>query len=173
MNAVEASTVVYVPPTEVYEFLEDFTGYAGYSEYIQEIHADGDGGPGTTYDITFAWWKLSYTARSTVTDIEPPERIDWKISKDIDARGHWQITPAPEQAPENHEHASRVVLQIEFDPSSANKNAIDLPPLVGLDWVIGKVKPKIEREATRVVERIVADLEGEQRPVTVDIETRS
>ena len=169
VDTVEVSTVVYVSPEEAYEFLVDFPRYAKYSKYLKEITRDGDGTPGTSYDLTFAWWKLSYTARSEVTALDRPTRIDWRLIKDIDAWGHWRVETDPETVPEETSPASRVVLRIEFEPDSADSSAITLPSFVSLDWVISKVKPKIKAEAERVVERIVADLEGQHREVTLEI----
>ena len=169
MDTVEVSTVVYLPPEEVYEFLVDFPRYANYSKYLQEVTQDGDGGAGTRYDLTFAWWKLSYTARSEVTALDPPDRIDWQLVKDLDAKGCWSVAADPESAPDDEPHASRVALRIEFAPGSADEGAVDLPAFVSLDWVISKVQPKIVAEAERVVERIVADLEGEPRDVTLAV----
>lgn len=169
MDSVEVSTVVYLPPEEVYGFLIDFPRYANYSKYLRGVDRHGDGSPGTEYDLHFAWWKLTYTARSRVTDVDPPAKVDWEITKDIDAYGYWkveEITP-----PEGREHASRVRLRIEFDANSVDPSGLDLPRLVSLSWVIEKVKPLIEREAERVVERIVADIEGEPRPVDLTIHT--
>lgn len=171
MDAVEASTVVYLPPEEVYEFLVDFPRYANYSDHINEVRRYGDGGTGTEYDLVFAWWKLSYTARSEVTALDPSTRIDWELIKDVDAHGYWNVEHTPEKAPEDKQDASTVRLRVEFNPDSASKDAIDLPALVSLDWVIKKVTPKIEAEATNIVRRIVADLEGEERPVDVTIHT--
>jgi len=169
VERVEVSTVVYLPPAEIYEFLVDFPRYAKYSKYLESVTPHGDGTPGTRYDLRFAWWKLSYTARSEVTALDPPDRIDWRLVKDIDAQGFWRIEPEPESAPEDEDHASRVALRIEFAPDSADSGAVDLPRFVSLDWVIGKVRPKIVAEAERVVERIVADLEGQRRDVTLDV----
>ncbi|MDS0277263.1 SRPBCC family protein [Halomicroarcula sp. S1AR25-4] len=169
MDEVEVSTVVYAPPEEMYEFLLDFPGYARYSEYIDRVTQDGDGTPGTNYDLVFSWWKLTYTARSEVTGVDEPERIDWRIVKDIDADGYWYVEEV--SAPDGVDVASRVVLHIEFDPDSASSNAVDLPRLVSLDWVIEKVKPLIHKEATRIVERVVADIEGERRDVDLAIQT--
>jgi hypothetical protein len=173
VDTVEVSTVVYVSPEEAYEFLVDFPRYAEYSKYLKEITRHGDGTAGTNYDLTFAWWKLSYTARSEVTALDRPTRIDWRLVKDIDARGHWRVEADPdsdsETIPEETSHASRVVLRIEFAPDSADSSAITLPSFVSLDWVISKVKPKIKAEAERIVERIVADLEGQRREVTLKI----
>jgi uncharacterized membrane protein len=169
VESVNVSTVVYLPPEEVYEFLLDFPRYARYSEYLQEVTADGDGGPGTRYDLTFGWWKLTYTAHSEVTAVEPPERIDWHLVEDIDAEGYWEIAPEPESAPPEAETASRVRLAVAFDPDSADSGLVDLPAFVSVDWLVEKVKPKIRAEAEQVVERIVADLEGERRQVELTV----
>jgi len=59
VDTVDVSTVVYLPPAEIYDFLVDFPRYADYSRHLEEVHRhNGDGSPGTRYDITFAWWKL-------------------------------------------------------------------------------------------------------------------
>ncbi|HET7324805.1 MAG TPA: SRPBCC family protein [Halococcus sp.] len=169
MDTVEVSTVVYLPPEEIYDFLVDFPRYTAYSEYITEVSRHGDGSPGTVYDIHVAWWKLTYTTRSQVTGVDPPRKIDWRITKDIDAAGYWGIEEI--DPPEGREHASRVRLCIGFDADSANPTGLDLPRLVSLSWVIEKVKPLVEREAKRVTERVVADLEGESRPVDLTVHT--
>ncbi|MBV0923517.1 SRPBCC family protein [Halomicroarcula limicola] len=171
MDEVEVSTVVYAPPEEMYEFLLDFPGYARYSEYIERVTQDGDGTPGTRYDLVFSWWKLTYTARSEVTGVERPERIDWRIVKDIDADGYWKVESVPEKAPDGVEAASRIVFHIDFDPSSVSESSVDLPRFVSLDWVIEKVKPLIRKEAGRIVERVVADIEGTRRDVDLNIRT--
>jgi len=163
------STVVHLPREEIYEFLLDFPRYAEYSKHLREVRRQGDGDPGTYYHITFAWWRLSYTAVSEVTDVDPPARIDWQLVKDLDARGCWAVEPAPEEAPEDAETASRVHLRIEFAPVSADSGALDLPRFVSLDWLIDRVKPKVREEAERIVNRIVADLEGEPREVALTV----
>ena len=170
METVDVSTVVYVPPGEIYDFLVDFPRYARYSEHLEEVRrSGGDGLPGTRYDITFSWWKLSYTARSRVTDVERPNRIGWRLVSNIDARGYWQIVPEPESSPSPGSPATRVRLYIEFVPETVSTRGVDLPSFVSLDWLIDRVKPKIRAEAERVVERIVADLEGRRREVDLDI----
>ena len=162
MDELVVRTTVRADSQEVYEFLLDFPRYARYTEYLRDVRtAAGDGGPGTRYALTFAWWKLTYTAHSQVTDIEPPERIDWQITKDIDASGCWRITP--------HEDSCEVALEVEFDPDSASPDALDLPRLVSFDWVLTKVIPLIRGEAERVVERAVRDLEGSTRDVDLDV----
>ena len=170
MDSIEVSTEVYLPPADVYEFLIDFPRYADYSEYLEDVEGHGDGSPGTTYDLQFAWWKLTYTARSEVTDVDPPNRIDWKIVKDIHAHGYWAVEEI--DPPDGREHASRVRFHVAFDADSVDSSQFDLPSLVSLSWVVEKVKPLIENEAERIVERIVADLEGERRPVDLTVHTR-
>ncbi len=170
MDAVEVRTTVYLPPAEVHEFLVDFPGYADYSEHLEAVRRHGDGGPGTEYELDFAWWKLTYTARSRVTDVDPPDRIDWRVVEDVDAAGHWAVTEVPDAAPEGAETASEVRLRVEYRPESADPD-LDLPGPASLDWVVERVRPVVEAEAERVVERIVADLEGRRRPVDLDIET--
>jgi uncharacterized membrane protein len=169
VDEIEARTVIHAPPTELFEFLLDFPGYAQYSEYIDRVTQDGDGTPGTRYALVFSWWKLTYTARSEVTGTDPPERISWRIVKDIDAEGYWQVTPA--DPPAGVEDASEIVLHIEFDPDSASARAVDLPRLVSFDWVIEKVTPLVRKEATRVVQRVIEDFEGERRDADVEIRT--
>lgn len=169
------STEVYAAPEEVYEFLLDFPGYARYSKYLDDVRTiEGDGGPGTRYALTFAWWKVTYTAHSRVTGVEPPERIDWEITKDIDAGGCWRVTPVEsdggEEAGETTDSpACEVALEVEFDPGSASPDALDLPRLVSFDWVVKKAVPLIRTEAERVVQRAVRDLEGSTRSVDLDV----
>lgn len=167
MNRIVASTNVYVPREEVFAFLVDFTRYAKYSKYLTEVRRAGDGGPGTAYEIEFAWWRLSYVLRSRVTAVDPPEAIHWRVTKDFSAHGSWTITPSA--GPEGAD-GSRVALHVVYDPSSVSRDTIDLPRFLSLDRVIDKAKRIVEDEAERVVEGVVADLEGEPRPVDVSID---
>lgn len=169
MDRLEVSTDVYVSPREAYEFLVDFPQYARYSKHLERVEQHGDGTPGTEYDLILRWWKLSYTAHSEVTDVDPPRRIDWRIVEDIDATGQWLVEHVPDATPDGYETATRVRFVVEFDTSSARADALDLPGFVSFGWVLDRVKPKVLEEATRVVERIVADLEGEHRDVELQI----
>jgi hypothetical protein len=168
VDRIHVSTVVCLPPEEVYEFLVDFPRYARYSKYLTEVVAEGDGSPGTRYRLRFAWWKLSYTAHTEVTDVDPPARLDWRVTEDIDARGNWRVDPldsVPPGLPADADTACRVHLDVAFDADSVGSGMLDLPRFVSLDWVVRKVKPVLVEEAERVVERIVADLEGRRREV--------
>ena len=178
MDELVVSTEVYAAPEDVYDFLLDFPQYANYSEYLSEVTTvSGDGGPGTQYALRFAWWKVSYTARSEVTGVESPERIDWEITKDIDAAGRWRVTPPETDGGDEHtsdggssdDAPCEVALEVEFDPGSASPDALDLPRLVSFDWVLKKAIPLIKSEAERVVERAVQDLEGSTREVDLDV----
>jgi uncharacterized membrane protein len=162
-----ASTVAYLPPEEAYEFLLDFPGYANYSKHLRAVDQRGDGGPGTRYRLRFAWWKLTYTAHSRVTEVRAPERIDWEVTKDLHAEGRWEIEPV--EPPAGEDHATEVRFVVEYEPDTVHAGILDLPALVSMDWVVGKVMNLIREEGERVVERIVADLEGESRPVEVDV----
>ncbi|MFB6102807.1 MAG: type II toxin-antitoxin system RatA family toxin [Haloplanus sp.] len=167
MDRIHVSTVVCLPAEEVYDFLVDFPQYARYSEHLTDVTADGDGSPGTRYRLRFAWWKLSYVAHTEVTDADPPHRLDWRVTKDVDARGDWRVEPldsVPASLPDDGS-ACRVHLEVEFDPNSVGDGLLDLPRFVSFDWVVGKVKPVLVEEAEEVVERIVADLEGRHREV--------
>jgi uncharacterized membrane protein len=168
VDRIHVSTVVCLPAEEVYDFLVDFPRYARYSTYLTDVAADGDGSPGTRYRLRFAWWKLSYTAHTEVTDADPPGRLDWRVVEDVDARGDWRVEPldsVPTGLATDAEVACRVHLEVEFDPDSVGGGTLDLPRFVSLDWVVRKVKPVLVEEAERVVERIVADIEGRRREV--------
>lgn len=206
-------TTVHRSPRAVYEFLEDFEGYASYSEHLHEVRAEGSG-EDRRYALTFAWWKLTYTVRTAVTDLDPPSRIAWRVVSELDASGRWEIEPVvddsgadgddaasgdgdaddaasgdgdADDAAENGEaadtadgaavddtaDASRVAFVAEYDPSSVAGDSLDLPALVSLDWVVRKAKPLVEQEARRVVERAVADLEGDPREVDLQVTLES
>jgi len=169
VDTLEVSTLVYLPPAEIYDFLVDFPRYAKYSEHLDEVRRYGDGTPGTEYELTFGWWKLSYTARSEVTDLTPPDRIEWELTKDLDARGYWKVTPEPESAPDSEETASRVHFVVNFAPGSANADVVNLPSFTSFEWVVEKVTPKIKAEAEQVVRRVVQDLEGDRREVSLKV----
>lgn len=169
VDTIEVSTVVYRPKADVYDFLVDFPRYAELSEHLRTVLQNGDGSPGTTYRLEFAWWKLTYTAHSTVTDLMPPDRIDWRLTKDIDARGSWILES--ELPTEEHDAATRVRFVVHYDPQSVSAGAIDLPRFVSVSWVIERVKPLIRNEAERIVKRLVTEIEGKPRPVDLEIHT--
>lgn len=187
MNAVEVSTVVFAPRDEIYDFLLDFTGYGRYSAYIDGIERTGDGGPGTRYDITVSWWKLDYTAHSEVTETDRPGRIDWRLVGALDAGGYWGIEPitdadelqaalpagvdATTDGGEQRE-ANRVVLRIEYDPSSVSGRTLSLPAFVPVDAIVDRVAPHVQGEAEAIIEDVVEDLEGKRRPVELTIHER-
>ena len=168
IETVEVSTLVYLPPEEVYDFLVDFPRYAKYSEYLKTVDRYGDGSPGTKYDITIAWWLLEHTVRSAVTDVDHPEQIDWELVSDIVADGHWRIEPEPDSVPDDENHATRVWLYVECDLDSVERS-VGLPSFVSMEWLIEKVAPKIEAETRETIERIVVDLEGQRREVELQI----
>lgn len=169
MDRVEVSTVVHLPAEDVYGFLLAFRRYANYSQYLESVRQFGDGGAGTEYALRFEWWKLHYTARSAVTEVDPPRRIEWRIIKDIDASGRWLIDPI--EGAGGSSPKTEVTFIAEYAPGSADDGIVDLPRFVSLGWVVERIKPKIREEAERIVRRVVADLEGEERDVELRIET--
>ncbi|MFB6303354.1 MAG: SRPBCC family protein [Haloferacaceae archaeon] len=176
MDRLTVSTLVYLPRDAVFDFLVDFPRYARYSEHLTAVEQDGDGGPGTTYRLHFAWWRLSYTAHSEVTAVERPERIDWRIVRHLDAEGRWRVEPVddlPDDAPADAGVASRVAFDVIFDPDSVGADALDLPRFVPLDAALDRVRPAIVEEAERIVERVVADLEGRRREVELTVHDRT
>lgn len=179
MDSLEVTTDVYRSPAHVFEFLLDFTGYARYSKYLRDVRRDGDGGPGTDYELVFSWWKLEYTAHSRVTAVDHPHRIDWTLVTDLDASGSWRIEPLDPSKLEDRGHGdgsngnqgSRVTFHVEYDPDSVDAGVVDVPLIVSIGWIVDRVKPLIRGEAERIVERVVADLEGDRREVDLKIRT--
>ena len=179
MDRLVVSTDVYADPETVYQFLLEFPRYRRYTEYLDRVERTaGDGGAGSRYSMRFSWWKLSYTARSEVTEVDPPRRIDWRVLKDIDAHGAWHVEPfgagdLPADAPADAEEGCAVRFEVRFDAESADASAVSLPAMVSFGWVLDKVKPLVREEAERVVKRVVRDLEGRDRPVRLDVDTDS
>ena len=174
MERLVVDTVVYRPVDAVYEFLREFPGYANYSEYLERVdELDPGSGEHARYALRFAWWKLEYTARSAVTELDENERIEWTVLGDFDAGGRWLVAERalPDDAPDWAETATDVQFVVEYAPETAHAGLVDLPALVSLDWVVEKVKPLVESEAETVVERAVADLEGRQRSVDLRVRT--
>lgn len=169
MDRILVSTVVYRSPGEVFPYLADFTRYPRYADHLESVTVDGDGGPGTRYDLRLAWWKLSYTARSEVTGVSAPTSLQWRLTKDLDAEGEWRVESAPDAAPPEEETASRLYFEAVYDPHSASEDAVSLPRFVSMGWVIDKLRPRLMNEARRVLERLVADVEGTHRSIELTI----
>ncbi|WP_049922942.1 SRPBCC family protein [Halopiger djelfimassiliensis] len=169
MDRILLSTVAYRSPEEVFPYVRSFTDYPKYTEHLKDVRVHGDGGVGAVYDLTLAWWKLSYTARSKVTEVSAPESLEWRLLNDIDARGEWRVEPEPDAAPAGEETASRIFFEAIYDPQSADESTVSLPRFVSLDWVVEKVEPRLLNEAEAVVERLVADIEGTRRDVELTV----
>ncbi|QLG50702.1 SRPBCC family protein [Natrinema halophilum] len=169
MDRILLSTLAHRSPEEVFPYVRSFADYPRYTDHLRDVRVNGDGTVGSVYDLELAWWKLSYTARSKVIEVSAPESLEWQLVTDIDARGEWRVKPEPESAPPTEETASRIYFEAVYDPHSADKNAVSLPRFVSLDWVVQKVEPKLLSEAERVVERLVADIEGRRRDVELTV----
>lgn len=172
VQRLAVATDVFASQERVYDLLAAFDAYGRYSEYLEDVTRHGDGGAGTEYEITASWWRLTHTVRSRVTDVDPPERIDWRLVSELEARGRWEIEAVDEpvgdvEPPAADAPVTRVRLVADYDPDSAD--AIGLPALLSADALVARVTPLLAEEATRVVERVVADLEGESRDVDLEI----
>lgn len=178
MDELAVSTVVGRPPGEVYDFLFDFTRYSKYSDHVDDVRVRGDG-VGARFRIALSWWKLGYTVRGVVTDVDPPNCIEWSITRDVDATGHWAIEAADETELDGVdglptdavESASVARLYLEYDPSSIGGSTLGLPPLVSLGRIVDRIRPVAKREAEGIAAEAVADVEGQRRPVEVTVET--
>jgi uncharacterized membrane protein len=165
-RTLEAETAVGAPIEAVFDLLVDVPRYVEFSEYLQSVETHGDGGPGTVYRLRFEWWRLSYTAVSRVLSIDRPRRIEWEVVEDVDARGSWNL-----QAVDGSGEAvtTDVTLAVEYVPGSVTPDVLDVPRFVSFDTVLAKAAPLVEREARTVLERLVATLEGEPRPIDLEI----
>ena len=214
MERIVLSTIVYRPPPDVFAVVRDFEAYPSYATYLKSVTRHGTGGVGTRYDLTFAWWVLTHTVRSEVTEIDEPRRISWRLRSDIDALGEWRLDPLGEGTsdsddtrsvdsdspsdgdslpngdslpdgdaptdgdrhssddprpddtlPAGVETGTRLWFTVEYDPGTANRRILDLPRFLSVDRVIDRIKPRLYDEAEGVVRRLVATVEGTERPV--------
>lgn len=163
VHALEVRTTVARPPGAVFEHVTDFASYPSYTKYLRDVGVRGDGDVGTEYRLHFGWWRLTYDAHTRVTGLDAPNTLDWEVTRDLDARGRWIVD-------EDGGDRSDVRFRVHYDPTSVSAGAVDLPTLVPLDWVVERVVDLIEEEGRRVVERLVADIEGEARSVDLSIE---
>lgn len=189
VTVIEVSTTVNVPPDEAYAFVLDFEGHDHYSEHVEDVVRRGDGGEGTRFDVELSWWKLSYTFPTQVTGLEESTRIGWRTPNGLHATGDWLFEPVapgtdggvpPDDDADSTERdregieddlepeRTRVTLRAEYDRSRSRLPST--PPLVSFDDVLGRLKPVVRREARRVFEHAVADLEGERRRVMLDVD---
>lgn len=166
VDTIEVTTAVERPPAAVFPVVRDVTTYPEYSRYLREVRERGDGGEGTRYVLRFGWWKLAYDAHTRVTGVDEPHRLDWEVTRDVEADGQWRLDPEDDGA------AATVRFLVSFDPESVSPSVVDLPRLVSFDRVVEKATDLIEAEGKRVVERVVADLEGERRDVDLTVEYR-
>jgi hypothetical protein len=171
VDEFEASTVFHLPQREVYDLLFDFHRFQRHVDYLDTARVRGDGA-GARFRIVASWWRLSTTLRGRVTDVDPPERIDWTLTNDADATGHWSVEPAPEVAPADGPATRlRLVARLDGDSVDVSGYGPRFGPSVSLDWVLGKIAPLAAREGERLLRNLVAELEGERRPVEIEVHT--
>lgn len=199
MHSLAVVTTLHAAPDAVFDVLADFESYPQYTEYLTAASRLEAGDPddvGALFGMRFSWWRITYTARSRVTAVERPARIEWELVGGPTATGVWRVEPVePEResadghgddggADDRHADApddagdppptapsSRVVCAIRYDPTSVSAGDLGLPRLVSLDWVVEKARPLVEEEAVGVLERVARDIEGEPRAVDVSVES--
>lgn len=168
--------MVHRPAAVVFDALSDLRRYEDYSDHLVEVERRGDGGVGTEYTLRFAWWLVTYTVRSRVTDVDRPARLDFEVIEGIAAAGSWYVEPVSasggDDDADDDAAAVRVRFVVEYDPDTVAGSALRLPGLVSLPWVVERVAPLVEREAAGVVERVVQDLEGSRRSVDLEVSVR-
>ncbi|MFC7228511.1 SRPBCC family protein [Salinirubellus salinus] len=164
MDAIEASTHLYVPPRDVYEFIQGYEGASEYSPHLEGVEQTGDGGPGTVYHITLSWWKLSWTSASRVTAAEPYERIEWRTTEDVRAKGYWTMAElAPSEVPAAHEVGTELGLRVEFDPTSIRGHRVTR--VLPLGRLLERIRPVVVRECEALLSGVANELEGAHREV--------
>lgn len=168
---LELAATIHAPRADVYDVLRDVEGYAAYSDHVRDVVRCGDGGPGTEYDVVLSWWVLAYTLRVRLTGLDPTEQIDWRVVRDVDAHGAFRLEPTAVED-STVDHATAVTLTVRYDPDSADEAALSLPRLVPVSAVFDRLRPFAEREAERILDRIVADVEDEPRWATLDVAIR-
>jgi hypothetical protein len=164
VDAIEASTELYAPQRRVYEFIQGYEGASEYSPHLEGVEQQGDGGPGTVYDITLSWWKLSWTSRSRVTAADPDERIAWRTTEDVRAKGYWTMDElGASDLPDGRNVGTRLGLRIEFDPTSIRGHSVTR--VLPLGRLLERVRPVVVRECLALLEGVATELEGEPREV--------
>ncbi|MGM0371252.1 MAG: SRPBCC family protein [Halobacteriota archaeon] len=159
MNEIAVARPVDQPPEVVFATVRDFQAYPRYSKYLQSVSATAETQV-TEYAFQFGWWKLAYETQARVTACEPPHTIDWTITQDLEADGRWVV--------EERSDGSQLHFQVAYDPDSLGSDAVSLPFGVSLDWVRDRATALIESEAKRVLDRIVAEVDG--RPTRDSVE---
>lgn len=164
VRRVVLATDVEVEPHRAYEFLLDFSGYPEYTDVLEDVRRDGDGGVGTEYHLDVTWWRIDRTLRSRVTALSPPDRIDWRLLADLAIRGAWRI-----DQPESTTAPTQVRLVVEYDPSGSRLAGRGIGAALSSDRLRRSLVPRVRAEAEALLERIVTDLEGERREVELRV----
>ncbi|MDZ7850881.1 MAG: SRPBCC family protein [Halodesulfurarchaeum sp.] len=155
MKRIEVSRQVNRSPAVVFAAVRDFSTYPAYSDYLKDVTPDGDGAPGTEYDLAVHVLGLSFDVRTRLDQLEPPRRIEWSVLGDVEAVGRWLVTPVGDET------ASKIDLVLEYDPNSIDSSVVSLPLGMTFSWLTDRAEALAEREAGAVLDRLVADIERE------------
>ncbi len=153
---------IYAESGEIYDFLMDLENYGKYSGYVSDVRVLDDS-ENPVWEIDFSWWIVNYTARSKVVDHERPRYVEWRVIKDADIRGIWEL----EELENGNTH---VELKIWYERGSASKaNPMRFIPTSRL---VKLVKPVASSHIRKVLRRITRDLEGEERDIDFEFKYR-
>ncbi|MFB6137463.1 MAG: type II toxin-antitoxin system RatA family toxin [Halobacteriaceae archaeon] len=178
MQRLVARTTVRAAPETAFPVLRAVEEYPRYAEHLDSVEvADdpidrGDGPRDEApagYELRFAWWVLSYAVTTRVTAVDPPRHIAWTVTDGPDANGWWALSSLDDDTPDGTDAATGVTLVVEYDPASVGADALDLPALVDPGPVLARAEGLLHAEGERVVERVVAAVEGEPRDVDLAV----
>jgi carbon monoxide dehydrogenase subunit G len=111
-----ATTVIDRPPEAVFEYMDVPENQARISPRLSSVETLGTldtGGKRASY--TYRLFGLSFDGEVRGIEHEPPERIVFELTGDIEGRIEWTFEPV--------ERGTRVTYAVTYD--------LDLPPLLG------------------------------------------
>ncbi|RLM57555.1 SRPBCC family protein [Halobellus sp. Atlit-31R] len=136
-----AERIVDRPPTAVFEFMDVPENQARISPRLSNVETVGvfdDGGKRATYTYRLG---LAFDGEVRGVVHDPPERIVFELSGDIDGRIEWRFEPA--------DGGTRVTYSADYD--------LGLPAVV--EWLLGPVAARFNRrELERTLENLAARL---------------
>lgn len=163
MYAVDVCRTVDRPPQPVFDYLLDFQRYGEYPRSVAAV-SRVTGGEGvdptqTRYEVRAGWRGIQGTVTTVVTDVDPPERIAWRLADTTAVNGAWTVADAPPAA--SADPGCRIELSIRFDAAALDGVVDTLPRILPMDVIVRRLASAVETEAEAVLDRIVADLEDE------------
>ncbi len=140
------------PIEDIYSFFLNFKNYKEHTEYAKDIREIRS----NEWEMDWKWWIVGYTSRSKLVDYKKNKYIEWKVTKDVKARGRWEFE-------ELDENTTKVRLKLLYDPKGAEKaNPLSFIPASVL---VGLAKPILKRQISKILKRVAKEVEGKPREV--------